>query len=101
MERRYLSLDLAARVFDVVSKLAQARGGHARNVFVNKDSPRASRSSTLSPFANIRTTWCTGIRVPRTQAWPWQIAGSMEILSNVMGPVSLFRRRRGLGRFLR
>src|SRR5215475_8843321 len=30
----------------------------------------------------MRTIWWTGIRVPLTQAWPWQIFGSMELLSN-------------------
>src|SRR5215469_1538677 len=42
----------------------------------------ASSSSTVSSFASMRTIWWTGIRVPLTQAWPWQIFGSMEILSN-------------------
>src|SRR5580704_4942509 len=27
------------------------------------------------------TTWCTGIRVPFTHAWPWQIRGSTEMRS--------------------
>jgi hypothetical protein len=47
-----------------------------------RDGYSANRSSTVSPFASIRTIWWTGIRVPFTQAWPWQIAGSIEIRSN-------------------
>src|SRR6266853_151558 len=41
----------------------------------------ASRSSTVSPLANMRTTWWTGIRVPLTHACPWQTCGSIEIRS--------------------
>jgi hypothetical protein len=30
----------------------------------------------------MRTIWWTGIRVPFTHAWPWQMVGAMDILSN-------------------
>src|ERR1022692_2585903 len=41
-----------------------------------------SRSSTVSPFASMRTTWWTGMRVPLTHACPWQMFGLIEIRSN-------------------
>lgn len=40
-----------------------------------------SSVSILSPWANIRTIWWTGMRVPRMQAWPWQIRGWIEMRS--------------------
>jgi predicted ATPase len=53
-------------------------------LLISRDSEgySASSSSTVSPFASMRTIWWTGIRVPFTDAWPWQILGSMEIRSN-------------------
>ena len=54
-----------------------------------------SSSSTLSPFASMRTIWWTGIRVPFTHACPWQIFALMEIRSNgtfIASKTSLFQR---------
>jgi len=38
-------------------------------------------SSMVSPLASMWIIWCTGIRVPLTQACPWQIFGSIMIRS--------------------
>src|SRR5579863_7575232 len=48
-----------------------------------------SRSSTVSPLASMRTIWWTGIRVPFTHAWPWQMFGLIEIRSNCTAASSL------------